>query len=192
MAGRRQRSPRSAGVLTLLKGLPLGYQRDLQEDKPPLFAAVATAEASLAIMAGLVATLTIDRESMASAAAEGYTTATTLADALVRRGVPFRAAHHVVGALVGQAERDGVGRLADLPPAALETLLASSDDPTARALAAEPGIGTTLLAAATVEGSLAAADVTGGTAPRRVTAAIAAARARLDAEAARREAAGGS
>jgi argininosuccinate lyase len=180
------------GVLTLLKGLPLGYQRDLQEDKPPLFAAVATAEASLAIMAGLVATLTIDREAMASAAAEGYTTATTLADALVRRGVPFRAAHHVVGALVGQAERDGVRRLAEVPPAALEALLASSDDPAAHALAAEPGIGTTLLALATIEGSLAAADVTGGTAPRRVTAAIAAARARLAAGAGRREAAGGS
>ncbi len=170
-----------AGVLTLLKGLPLGYQRDLQEDKPPLFAAVATAEASLAVMAGLVTTLAIDRAAMASAAAEGYTTATTLADALVRRGVPFRAAHHVVGALVAGAERDGVSRLADLPPAALETLLGASDDATARTLAAEPGIGASLLSAATVEGSLAAADITGGTAPGRVAAAIAAARARLDA-----------
>ena len=171
-----------AAALALLKGLPLGYQRDLQEDKPPLFAAVATYKASLAVMAGLVATLEIDRDRMAAAAAEGYTTATTLADALVRRGVPFRAAHHIVGGLVGQAERDGIGQLSDLPPLALEVLLSTSDDETAQALAAEPLIGRELLAGATVEASLAAADVVGGTAPARVTAAIAAARARLDGE----------
>ena len=90
----RGRSARAIGALTavlaMLKGLPLGYQRDLQEDKPPLFDAVATFEASLAVLTGLVATLVIDRERMADAAADGYTTATTLADALVRRGVPFR------------------------------------------------------------------------------------------------------
>jgi argininosuccinate lyase len=126
-------------VLGLLKGLPLGYQRDLQEDKPPLFAAVAAYEASLAVMAGLVATLSVNREAMAVAAEDGYTTATTLADALVRRGVPFRVAHHVVGALVGRAERDGVRRLADLPPSAVIDELAAADDPTARSLASEPG-----------------------------------------------------
>jgi len=110
----RGRSARAIAALTavlgLLKGLPLGYQRDLQEDKPPLFGAVAIYEASLAVMAGLVRSLTIDRDRMADAAEDGYTTATTLADVLVRRGVPFRAAHHVVGGLVGQAERDGVRR----------------------------------------------------------------------------------
>jgi argininosuccinate lyase len=169
-------------VLALLKGLPLGYQRDLQDDKPPLFEAVATYEASLAVIAGLVRTLAIDRDAMAAAAAEGYTTATTLADALVRRGVPFRAAHHVVGAVVSRAEAEGVRTLAEMPPAELEALLAASDDDAARRLAAEPGIGATLLAAATVEGSLAAADVTGGTAPARVAAATAAARARLETE----------
>src|SRR6476661_4491373 len=168
-------------VLGLLKGLPLGYQRDLQEDKPPLFGAVAAYEASLAVMAGLVATLAVNREAMAAAAEDGYTTATTLADALVRRGVPFRVAHHVVGALVGRAERDGIRRLADLPPSAVVDELRVADDPAARALAAEPGTAEALLAAATIEGSLAAADVTGGTAPARVRAAIAAARARLDA-----------
>ncbi len=167
-------------VLALLKGLPLGYQRDLQEDKPPLFGAVAAFESSLQVIAGLMATLTIDRERMADAAADGYTTATTLADALVRRGVPFRAAHHVVGELVGRAERDAIRLLADVPPAIFEELLARSDDPAARAVAAEPGIGTALLATATIEASLAAADVTGGTAPARVTAAIAAARRRID------------
>ena len=172
-----------SAVLGLLKGLPLGYQRDLQEDKPPLFGAVATYEASLGVMAGLVSTITIDRERMAAAAGEGYTTATTLADGLVRRGVPFRAAHHVVGALVGRAERDGIPALAAVPPAILAELLAASGDPAAQALAEDPGVAAGLLAAATVEGSLAAADVVGGTAPRRVSAAIAAARARLDGEA---------
>jgi argininosuccinate lyase len=170
-------------LLGILKGLPLGYQRDLQEDKPPLFGAVAAFEASLGVMAGLVATLTIDTERMADAAADGYTTATTLADALVRRGVPFRSAHHVVGELVARAERDGVRLLSEVPPAALEEILARSDDPTASGLAAEAGIGAALLVGTTIEASLAAADVTGGTAPSRVAAAIAAARARLNGEA---------
>ena len=171
-----------SGVLTLLKGLPLGYQRDLQEDKPPLFGAVAIYESSLAVFAGLVATLAVDRRRMADAAADGYTTATTLADALVRRGVPFRTAHHVVGALVGQAERDGIRLLSDVPPSALTELLALADDETARRIAADAGAAAELLASATIEGSLAAADVIGGTAPSRVTAAIAAARARIDRE----------
>jgi argininosuccinate lyase len=171
-----------SAILGILKGLPLGYQRDLQEDKPPLFGSVGIYESSLTILAGLVATLTVDRAAMADAAADGYTTATTLADALVRRGVPFRTAHHLVGALVAAAERDGVRLLPDLPPATIEELLAASDDAAARRLAGEAGIGATLLAAATIEGSLAAADVTGGTAPSRVAAAIAAARARLDRE----------
>ena len=132
------------------------------------------------MIGGLVATLTIDRERMAEAAADGYTTATTLADALVRRGVPFRTAHHVVGELVGRAERNSIRHLAEVPPEHLEELLARADDPAARALTDDPGIGTALLATATVEASLAAADVTGGTAPARVAAAIAAMRARLD------------
>jgi argininosuccinate lyase len=170
------------GVLTLLKGLPLGYQRDLQEDKPPLFGAVATFEASLAVITGLVATLGIDRARMADAAADGYTTATTLADALVRRGVPFRTAHHVVGALVGHAERDGIRLLSDMPPSALTELLAAADDETARRIAVEAGAAVELLASATIEGALAAADVIGGTAPWRVAAAIATARARIDRE----------
>src|SRR5215211_3261770 len=101
----RARSARTVAdlvaILGLLKGLPLGYQRDLQEDKPPLFDAVGLYETSLAVLAGLIRTAAIDRDRMADAAADGYTTATTLADALVRRGVPFRVAHHVVGQLVG-------------------------------------------------------------------------------------------
>ena len=167
-------------TLTLLKGLPLGYQRDLQEDKPALFAAVTTYRTSLTVLAGLVATIRVDRERMADAAADGYTTATTLADALVRRGVPFRAAHHVVGTLVAAAERDGIRLLADVPTGSFAAILAGSDDETARGLAADPDAVATLLGAATIDASLAAADVIGGTAPGRVTVAIAEARARLD------------
>ena len=179
---------RAAGViggltasLTLLKGLPLAYQRDLQEDKPALFAAVATLDASLGVMAGLVETLVVDRGRMRKAAEEGYTTATALADALVRRGVPFRAAHHIVGGLVGGAEAEGIATLAGLPDEAYRAALDGSDDPVARSLAGEQGIVAALREAATVEGSLAAADVTGGTAPARVAAALAAAKRRLEA-----------
>jgi argininosuccinate lyase len=177
---------RTAGVigavtatLTLLKGLPLAYQRDLQEDKPALFASVATLEASLAVMAGLVETLTIDRTRMLRAAEEGYTTATALADELVRRGVPFRAAHHIVGGLVGGAEAEGIRSLAALPDEAFQAALDGSDDPVARSLGEAPGIIDALRGAASIEGSLAAADVIGGTAPARVAAALAATRERL-------------
>ncbi len=167
-------------ILGILKGLPLGYQRDLQEDKPPLFGAVEIYERSLHVLAGLVATLSIDRARMAAAAEEGFTTATALADALVRRGVPFRTAHHVVGRLVGDAEAAGIARLAEVDPGELIRYLAAADDPAGERLAAEgPATAAELLAAATVEGSLAAADVLGGTAPRRVAAAISGARSRL-------------
>ncbi len=160
-----------AGFLALLKGLPLAYQRDLQEDKPPLFEACATLEASLDVMAGMVATLAVDREgagdqveregeiegatlavhreAMRRAAEEVFTTATAVADALVRRGVPFRAAHHVVGGLVAEAERRGSG-LAELPDGAFTAALAASPDPVAAALAADAAIGADLRAAATI------------------------------------------
>jgi argininosuccinate lyase len=167
-----------AGVLTLLKGLPLAYQRDLQEDKAPLFRGVATLAASLAIMAGLVETLTVDRERMRAAAGEGYTTATSVADALVRSGVPFRTAHHVVGSLVAQAEAAGIG-LDQLADADIGLALGASGDVVAARLASLPGIGDELRAAASVDAAIAAADVTGGTAPARVRAALAAARGRL-------------
>jgi argininosuccinate lyase len=169
-----------AAQLTLLKGLPLAYQRDLQEDKPALFAAVATLESSLAVMAGLVETLAIDRARMYAAAEEGYTTATALADALVLRGVPFRAAHHIVGGLVGGAEAEHKPTLASLPDEAFRAALDGSDDAVARKLAREKGIVAALRSAATIEGALAATDVTGGTAPDRVAAALVAARDRLE------------
>ena len=167
-----------AAVLTLLKGLPLGYQRDLQEDKPPLFGAIATWEASLGVMAGLVTTVAIDRERMRAAAGEGYTTATAVADALVRRGVPFRVAHHIVGSLVAEAEGEGIG-LDAVPDSMIGRVLGGVGDDRARALATEAGIGDAIRSAASVEGALETCDVVGGTAPRRVAEALAAARARL-------------
>ena len=97
-----------AGFLALLKGLPLAYQRDLQEDKQPLFEACAVFESSLGVMAGMLETLAVDHDAMRRAASEGFTTATAVADALVRRGVPFRDAHHVVGRLVAAAEAEGI------------------------------------------------------------------------------------
>ncbi|HEX7473357.1 MAG TPA: argininosuccinate lyase [Candidatus Limnocylindrales bacterium] len=167
------------GVLALLKGLPLAYQRDLQEDKVPLFETAATLDASLAIMAGLIDTLAVDRERMRAAADEGYTTATAVADALVRRGVAFRVAHHVVGSLVGQAEEAAVG-LDAVSDGMIGLALGSAGDEAARALSSEAGIADALRAAASIEGALAACDVEGGTAPGRVAAALAAARTRLD------------
>jgi argininosuccinate lyase len=168
------------GLLALLKGLPLAYQKDLQEDKPPLFEAAATLEASLAVMAGMVETLTVDRTRMRAAATEGYTTATAVADALVRRGVAFRAAHHVVGMLVAEAERTGVG-LDALDDATIAAALATSDDSVALTILGDSTLPGELRAAAALEGALAGCDVLGGTAPGRVAAALAAARARLGA-----------
>ncbi|HEY3000355.1 MAG TPA: argininosuccinate lyase [Acidimicrobiales bacterium] len=88
------------GLLATLKGLPLGYNRDLQEDKPPLFDAVDQVSLALSAMTGLVATLTFQVERMAEAADSPYAAATDLAEVLVERGVPFREAHALVGALV--------------------------------------------------------------------------------------------
>jgi argininosuccinate lyase len=166
-----------AGMLALLKGLPLAYQRDLQEDKAPLFESVATYRASLGILAGLLEGLAVDRARMRAAADEGFITATAVADELVRRGIPFRTAHHIVGRLVVEAEAAGSG-LADLDDAAFNGALAAAGEPAA-ALAGDPGTPAILRAAAAVEAALASCDVIGGTAPARVTGAIAAARLRL-------------
>jgi argininosuccinate lyase len=168
-------------VLAMLKGLPIGYQRDLQEDKPPLFGSVGALEASLGVMTGLVDTLTVDRDRMQAAAEEGHTTATAVADALVRLGVPFRTAHHVVGSLVAEADAAGV-QLGDLEAHAIHRALEAADDEAARRLARDTKTVSALRAAASIDGALASADVVGGTAPRRVHAALRAARKRLDKE----------
>jgi argininosuccinate lyase len=166
-------------MLTLLKGLPLAYQRDLQEDKAPLFDAVAVYEASLGVMSGMLGTLSVDRERMRAAADEGFTTATAVADALVRLGIPFRVAHHVVGSLVAQAEEAGL-RLDEVPDPMIGMALGASGDPGAQALAADETIGDSLRGAASVDGALASCDVIGGTAPTRVAEALDAAKRRLD------------
>jgi argininosuccinate lyase len=166
------------GSLALLKGLPLAYQRDLQEDKAPLFDAVAVYDASLGVLAGLLDTLTIDATRMRAAATEGYTTATAVADALVKRGVPFRVAHHIVGSLVAQAEEAGLG-LDEVPDAMLGLALGAAGDERARALAEDAGIGDELRAAAGIDSALAGCDVIGGTAPGRVAEALATARRRI-------------
>jgi argininosuccinate lyase len=169
-----------AGMLAVLKGLPLAYQRDLQEDKAPLFESVATYRASLGILAGLLETLGVDRIRMRAAADEGYITATSMAEELVRRGLPFRVAHHVIGGLVATAEAAGIG-LAELDDRTIQAALTGAGDPGAGALAAEPALPAALRAAAAVEAALASCDVEGGTAPARVAAAIAAATERLGA-----------
>jgi len=88
------------GLLTMLKGLPLAYDRDMQEDKEPVFDAVDTLELVLPALAGMVATMTVRVDRLAAAAPVGFTLATEVADWLVRRGVPFRDAHEVTGQLV--------------------------------------------------------------------------------------------
>jgi argininosuccinate lyase len=185
----RGRAARVIGELTatlsMLKSLPLAYQRDLQESVAPLLDGVAVYDASLAVMTGLVETLTVDAERMREAATEGYTTATAVADALVRRGIPFRAAHHIVGSLVAQAEGAGIG-LDEIPDAMLGLALGASGDPAAAGLADDPGIADELRAAASLDGALASCDVIGGTAPTRVAAALETARKRLDEDAGRR------
>jgi argininosuccinate lyase len=117
---------------------------------------------------------------MRAAADEGFTTATAVADALVGRGLAFRSAHHVVGALVAAAEARGV-ELAAVTDEEVASAFGSVDDDVAVALAMDAGrsVGDVVRSAASVEGAIAAADVIGGTAPSRVRAALAAARERL-------------
>jgi argininosuccinate lyase len=155
-------------LLMLMKGQPLAYNRDNQEDKEPLFDTVDTLADTLAIIADLVATgITVDAARMRAAAAEGHATATDLADYLVRKGMPFRDAHEAVARAVRRADERG-SELADLPLAELQAFAGA--------------IGDDVFAALTLEGSVAARNHPGGTAPAQVRAASIAARARLDAE----------
>jgi argininosuccinate lyase len=142
-----------AGLLATLKAQPLAYNRDLQEDKEPVFDSVAQLELVLPAMAGLTATLVFDVERMAALAPAGYTLATDIAEWLVRRGVPFRVAHETAGATVRVAETRGVG-LADLTDAELAQVSAELTPEVREVL--------------TVTGSVAARDSRGGTAPEQV------------------------
>jgi argininosuccinate lyase len=149
-------------LLTTMKGLPLAYNSDMQEDKEPFFDSVDTLEATLSVLPSLLASLTFHTERMRQAAGEHFATATDLADYLVRKGLPFREAHEVVGRIVLHATRSGT-TLERLP---LDELRRFS-----------PLIAADVTEALTVEASLRARAVIGGTAPTAVARALAAARA---------------
>ena len=151
-------------LLTLMKGQPLAYNKDNQEDKEPLFDSVDTLKNSLRAFADMMPALNVHRDRMLDAARQGFSTATDLADYLVRRGVAFRDAHEIVG----RAVRAGVEQNRDLSEMSLEDLQAFS-----------PVIEADVFSVLTPEGSVAARDHTGGTAPDRVRSAIADAQARL-------------
>ncbi len=121
----------ATALLALEKGLPLGYDRDLQEDKRPIFDAFANALMCLRALAGALATCTFDRARLQGALASGHLCATDLADYLVGRGVPFREAHGVVGGLVRAAEAAGVD-LGELSPDVLRQAHASLESGEAR------------------------------------------------------------
>jgi argininosuccinate lyase len=160
-----------SGLLATLKALPLAYNRDLQEDKEPVFDSVDTLEVLLPAFTGMVATLTFDTARMAALAPQGFSLATDVAEWLVREGVPFRVAHEVAGACVRRCEELGI-ELADL-----------TDEQFAEI---SPALTPRVRDVLTVEGSVASRTGRGGTAPARVreqlgevTARVAEHRARL-------------
>ncbi|WP_396594595.1 argininosuccinate lyase [Brevundimonas sp. R86498] len=144
---------------TVMKGLPLAYSKDMQEDKPPVFEAMDALDLALTAMTAMVAALQPNTARMAEAAGWGFSTATDLADWLVREAdLPFRQAHHVTGAAVKRAEALGVG-LAQLPLTELQAL--------------HPGITEAVYKVLTPEASCASRQSFGGTAPEQVRARIA-------------------
>ncbi len=152
------------GLLTLMKGQPLAYNKDNQEDKEPLFDTVDTLGDTLRIFCELVRGITVKPEAMELAARRGYATATDLADYLVKKGLPFRDAHETVALVVRYAMERGLD-LAELPLATLQTF--------------HPSIAEDVRQVLTLRGSLNARNGLGGTAPAQVRAQIARHRARL-------------
>jgi argininosuccinate lyase len=152
------------GLLTLMKGQPLAYNKDNQEDKEPLFDAADTVRDTLAIFADLVGGIRVREDAMRAALRQGHATATDLADYLVKKGLPFRDAHEAVARAVRAAESKGC-ELAGLPLAELRQY--------------SPLIDEKVFAALGIEGSLASRNHPGGTAPEQVRAAIARARKSL-------------
>ena len=152
------------GLLTLMKGQPLAYNKDNQEDKEPLFDTADTLIDTLRIFADLVPGIRVKPEAMAAALRQGYATATDLADYLVKKGLPFRDAHEAVALAVRACE----ARACDLPDLSLEELRSFS-----------PLVDDDAFAVLTVSGSLAARNHLGGTAPAQVRAAILRSRTRL-------------
>lgn len=167
----RGKSGRTIGnlvtLLTVMKGLPLAYNRDLQEDKEPVFDSAATLSASLRVMAGAVSTLAVNVERMARAAADPMLLATDLAEALVREGAPFRTAHEAVGRAVAHCIEAG---------RALDTLSREELQ------AFHPAFTSDAASLLNVERTLEARTLPGGPARVRVGEALAAARAELEQE----------
>ena len=153
------------GLLTTLKGLPQTYNRDLQEDKEPVFDAVETLLLVLPAMAGMISTLRFHSQRLAGSAGAGYALATDLAELLVRRGVPFREAHEVVGHLVVWCQVHDC-ELGDVSDADLAKI--------------SPALTPDIREVLTVDGALAARDGRGGTAPVRVTEQLARLRLAVD------------
>jgi len=151
-------------LLTLMKGQPLAYNKDNQEDKEPLFDTVDTLTQTLRIYADMISGIKAHPGTMRNAALQGYATATDLADYLVKKGVPFRDAHESVALAVRFAEQRGCD-LSDVSLAELQQFSALIDEDVYQVL--------------TLEGSLASRNHTGGTAPKQVAAAIVRARASL-------------
>ena len=151
-------------LLTLMKGQPLAYNKDNQEDKEPLFDAVDTLVDTLRVFTGMIGSITIDKDAMRQAALEGYATATDLADYLVKKGLPFREAHEAVARAVRFAADRGVD-LAALPLAEMQKFSSL--------------IGNDVFQVLTLEGSLRSRNHVGGSAPDQVLAAVAAARREL-------------
>jgi argininosuccinate lyase len=141
------------GLLTTLKGLPLAYNRDLQEDKEPVFDSIETLEVLLPAFTGMVATLRFHTDRMRELAPEGYSLATDVAEWLVKRHVPFRDAHEITGNLVSYAEARGIG-LEEVDDAGLAEVSAHLTPEVREVL--------------TIEGSVASRDGIAGTAPARV------------------------
>ena len=152
------------GLIVLMKGQPLAYNKDNQEDKEPLFDIVDTLKDTLRIFCELAAGITVKREAMERAALKGYATATDLADYLVKKGLPFRDAHEVVAHAVKSAISHGVD-LGDLPLPALQGF--------------HSRIGQDVFEVLSLRGSLAARDIVGGTAPAQVRAQVQRHRERL-------------
>jgi argininosuccinate lyase len=151
-------------LLMLMKGQPLAYNKDNQEDKEPLFDTVDTLKDTLRVFCELVPGITVKAEAMERAARLGYATATDLADYLVKKGVPFRDAHEAVAHAVKHAIGEGVD-LGELPLSVLQGF--------------HPAIGADAQGVLTLRGSLASRGVVGGTAPAQVEAQIAMHRRRL-------------
>lgn len=153
------------GLLTVMKGLPLAYQKDMQEDKEPVFDADQTIMLATAAMAGMVADFEVDKKAMERAAHQGFPTATDLADWLVRTlGMPFRQAHHVTGRIVALAEAQN-SDLVDLTLEQMQDI--------------EPGITRDIFTVLSVAASVDSRTSWGGTAPDLVRAAVEAAKARF-------------